>query len=216
VIAPLGPVIVGADGTLNVPFWPDVFFSVNVSVAVVPGVTLLFVVVFVSVGVALIVVLSAGLVAALPAFVCAGSLPPYVAAVLEIAFVPVGVPVPTFTAIVIALPFAPEAITVVDVHEIDAVPPPVQVQPVPVGLPFAVRLFGSVSVTVTVPDVAALPVFFGVIVYVAPDWPIVHGPLSDFVNARLGAFTVSVAVAETDVDVAPPAVTVAPSRSVID
>jgi hypothetical protein len=43
---------VGAAGTLNVPFCPDVFVSVNVSVAVVPGVTVLFVVVFVSVGVA--------------------------------------------------------------------------------------------------------------------------------------------------------------------
>jgi hypothetical protein len=164
----------------------------------------------------LIIVLSAGLVAALPAFGCAGSLPPYVAAVLEIAFVPVGVPVPTFTAIVIALPFAPAAIAVVDVHEIVLVPAPVHVHPVPVGLPFAVRLLGSVSVTVMVPVVAALPVFFGVIVYAAPDWPIVHGPLSDFVNARLGAFTVSVAVAEAVVDVTPPAVTVAPSRSVID
>ncbi len=192
------------------------FFSVNVSVAVVPGVTLVFVVVFVSVGVALIVVVSAELVAALPAFVCAGSLPPYVAAVLEIAFAPVGVPVPTFTATVMALPLAPAAITVVDVHEIDAVPAPVHIQPVPVGLPLAVRLFGSVSVTVMVPDVATLPVFFGVIVYVAPVWPIVHGPLSDFVNARLGALTVSVAVADTDVDVTPPAVTAAASRSVID
>ncbi len=208
--------IVGAAGTLNVPFWPDVFFSVNVSVAVVPGVTLLLVVVFVSVGVALTVVLSVGLVAALPAFVCAGSLPPYVAAVLEIAFVPVGVPVPTFTDTAIALPFAPAAITAVDVHEIVLVPAPVHVQPVPVGLPFAVRLLGSVSVTVMLPDVATLPVFLGVIVYAAPVWPIVHGPLSVFVNARLGAFTVSVAVADTDVDVTPPAVTVAASRSVID
>ncbi len=198
------------------PFWPDVFFSVNVSVAVVPGVTLLLVVVFVSVGVALIVVVSAELVAALPAFVCAGSLPPYAAAVFEIAFVPVGVPVPTLTETAMALPFAPAAITAVEVHEIDAVPPPVHVHPVPVGLPFAVRLLGSVSVTVMVPDVAALPVFLGVIVYVAPVWPIVHGPLSDFVNARFGAFTVSVAVAEAVVDVTPPAVTVAPSRSVID
>jgi hypothetical protein len=172
--------------------------------------------VFVSVGVALTVVVSAELVAALPAFVCAGSLPPYVAAVLEIAFVPVGVPVPTFTATVMALPFAPAAIAAVEVHEIEFVPAPVQVHPVPVGLPFAVKLLGSVSVTVIVPDVAALPVFFGVIVYVAPVWPIVHGPLSDFVNARLGAFTVSVAVAEAVVDVTPPAVTVAPSRSVID
>jgi hypothetical protein len=51
VIEPLGPVIVGAAGTLNVPFCPDVLVSVNVSVAVVPGVTVLFVVVFVSVGV---------------------------------------------------------------------------------------------------------------------------------------------------------------------
>jgi hypothetical protein len=211
VIAPLDPVIVGAAGTLNVPFWPDVFLSVNVSVAVVAGVTLVFVVVFVSVGVALIVVLSTGLVAALPAFVCAGSLPPYVAAVFEIAFVPVGVPIPTLTATVMGVPLAPEAITAVDVHEIVLVPAPVHVQPVPVGLPFAVRLLGSVSVTVTVPDVAVLPVFLGVIVYVAPDWPIVHGPLSAFVNARLGAFTVSVAVAEAVADVTPPAVTVAPS-----
>ncbi len=171
----------------------------------------MFVVVFVSVGVALTVVVSAGLVAALPAFVCAGSLPPYVAAEFEIEFVPVGVPVPTFTDTVIALPFAPEAIAVVDVQEIELVPAPVQVHPVPVGLPFAVRLLGSVSVTVMVPDVATLPVFLGVIVYVAPVWPIVHGPLSAFVNARLGAFTVSVAVAEAVTDVTPPAVTVAPS-----
>ncbi len=188
----------------------------KVSVAVVPGVTLLFIAVFVSVGVALIVVLSMGLVAALPAFVCAGSLPPYVAAVLEIALVPVGVPVPMFTETEMALPFAPAVITAVDVQEIEFVPAPVHVHPVPVGLPFAVRLLGSVSVNVMVPDVATLPVFFGVIVYDAPDWPIVHGPLSDFVNARFGAFTVSVAVADTDVDVTPPAVTVAPSRSVID
>jgi hypothetical protein len=54
-------------------------------------------------------------------------------------------------------------------------------------------------------------VFFGAIIYVAPVWPIVHGPLSVFVSARLGAFTVSVAVADTVVDVTPPAVTVAPS-----
>ncbi len=141
----------------------------KVSVAVVPGVTLLLIVVFVSVGVALIVVLSTGLVAALPAFVCAGSLPPYVAAVLEIALVPVGVPEPTFTETKMALPFAPAVITAVDVHEIEFVPAPVHVQPVPVGLPFAVRLLGSVSVTVMVPDVATLPVFLGVIVYAAPD-----------------------------------------------
>ncbi len=192
------------------------FFNVNVSVAVVPGVTLVFVVVFVSVGVALIVVLSTGLVAALPALVCAGSLPPYAAAVFEIEFVPVGVPAPTVTVTVIALPFAPAAIAVVDVHETVLAPAPVHVQPVPVGLPLAVRLFGSVSFTVMVPDVATLPVFLGVIVYVAPVWPIVHGPLSAFVNARLGAFTVSVAVAEAVTDVTPPAVTVAPSRSVID
>jgi hypothetical protein len=51
VIGPLGPVIVGADGTLNVPFWPDVFVNVNVSVAVVAGMTLLLAVAFVSVGV---------------------------------------------------------------------------------------------------------------------------------------------------------------------
>ncbi len=160
--------IVGADATLKVPFCPEVFFSVKVSVAVVPGVTLLFVVVFVNVGVALTVVLSAGLVAALPAFVCAGSLPPYVAAVFEIAFAPIGVPVPTFTGTLMELPFAPAAITVVDVQLIDAVPAPEHVHPVPVGLPFAVRLLGSVSVTVMVPDVAALPLFLGVIVYVAP------------------------------------------------
>jgi hypothetical protein len=209
-------VIVGANGTLNVPLWPEAFFSVNISVVVAPGVTLLFVVVFVSVGVALIVVLSTGLVAALPAFVWVGSLPPYVAAVFEIAFVPVGVPTPTFTEMVMALPFAPAAITALDVQLIVLVLAPVHVHPVPVGLPFAVRLLGSVSVTVMVPDVATLPVFLGVIVYVAPVWPIVHGPLSVFVNARLGAFTVSVAVADTDVDVTPPAVTVAASRSVID
>ncbi len=176
-----------------------------------PGVTLVFVVVFASVGVALTVVLSTGLVAALPAFVWVGSLPPYAAAVFEIAFVPGGVPEPTFTETVIALPFAPAAIAVVDVHEIVLVPEPVHVQPVPVGLLFAVRLLGRVSVTVMVPDVATLPVFFGVIVYVAPVWPIVHGPLSVFVNARLGAFTVSVAVADAVADVTPPAVTVAPS-----
>jgi hypothetical protein len=112
--------------------------------------------------------LSTVLVAAVPAFVCAGSPPPYTDPVLEIAFVPVGVPVPTLTATVIALPLALAAIAVVDVHVIVAVPVPVQVQPVPLGLPFAVRFAGSVSVTVIVPDVAAFPVFLGVIVYVAP------------------------------------------------
>jgi hypothetical protein len=90
--------------------------------------------------------------------------PPYTFAVFEIAFVPVGVPVPTFTGTLIAFPFAPAAITLVEVHEIVAVPLPVQVQPVPVGLPFAVRLLGNVSVTVIVPLVAIVPVFFGVIV----------------------------------------------------
>jgi hypothetical protein len=108
--------------------------------------------------------LSDGLVAALPAFVCAGSLPPYADAVFEIEFVPVGVPVPTFTATVIALPLALAAIAVLEAQLIVAVPAPMHVQPVPVGLPFALRFVGSVSVTVIVPDVAAFPVFFGVIV----------------------------------------------------
>jgi hypothetical protein len=157
-------VIVGAAGTLNFPFCPDVFVSVNVSVAVVPGVTLPFVVAFVSVGVPYTVVLSEGLVAALPAFVCVESPPPYADAVLAIAFVPVGVPVPTFTGTVIGLPLVPAAITVVDVHETVAVPLPEHVQPVPVGLPFAIRLLGNVSVSVMVPTVATTPELLGVIV----------------------------------------------------
>lgn len=166
--------IVGGAATENVPVWLDVFVSLNVSVDTTPGDTvapvgdaespLLFVAMFVKVGAALIVVLSGGLVAALPAFVCVGSPPPATDAVFVIAFVPVGVPDPTFTATVMALPFVPAAIAVLEVHVIAAVPAPVHVQPVPMGLPFAVRPFGSVSLTVIVPEVAAFPAFFGVIV----------------------------------------------------
>jgi hypothetical protein len=90
-------------------------------------------------------------------------------AVFEIALVPVGVPVPIVTGTLIALPVELAAIAVVEVHEIVDEPIPVHNHPGPPVAAPAVRLPGNVSVTVIVPDVAVVPVFFGVIVYAAPD-----------------------------------------------
>jgi hypothetical protein len=51
----------------------------------------------------------------------------------------------------------------------------VQLQFVP-EMAVGVKLAGRVSVMVTVPEVAALPLFVTVMVYVAPVWPCVKLP----------------------------------------
>ena len=58
-----------------------------------------------------------------------------------------------------------------------------QDHPVP-AIAVAVSPEGNVSVTVTVPDVAPLPLLFTVIVYVAPACPCVKFPVCDFVMLR--------------------------------
>ena len=76
------------------------------------------------------------------------------------------------------VPFAPAAITAVLVH-VTVWPAALQVQPLIVSglVKFGVMPVGSVSTTVIVPLVAAVPLLPGVSVYVAPAWPTVHGPL---------------------------------------
>ena len=67
---------------------------------------------------------------------------------------------------------------------------PVHAHPLPAMLP-NVNPVGSVSVTVTVPEVAAAPALFETVtVYVAPIWPCVKFPVCVFVMPRAGAATV--------------------------
>ena len=87
---------------------------------------------------------------------------------LLIEFVPVGVPAPIVTGTVMGLPAEPAAIAVVDVQTTLAPDDVPQLHPVPVGVDEIVRFDGSVSVTVTVPDVGTPPLFETVMVYCAP------------------------------------------------
>ena len=94
----------------------------NVSVTAALGTTFVLGTALVKVAAGLIVVWSAGLAAAVPAFVWTGSPPPNALAVLEMALTPVGVVGPTTTGTLIGAPLAPLAIDVDEVH-VMAVPP---------------------------------------------------------------------------------------------
>jgi hypothetical protein len=74
-------------------------------------------------------------------------------------------------------------------------------QPVPVS-PVAVSPAGSVSVTVTVPDVAAVPTFDTVIAYAAPVCPCVNEPACDFAIVRSGTPGTRIVVESFDVSFA--------------
>ncbi len=117
-------------------------------------------------------------------------------AVFEMALVPTAVDVPIVTGAVIALPLLAAAIAVDDV-QLRLVAPiaPVHVQPVPLGTALSVKPVGSVSVTVIVAVVAPVPLLVGVIVYCAPLWPIVHGPLLLFAIATVGVPLIVVVLA---------------------
>src|ERR1700730_17881274 len=62
----------------------------------------------------------------------------------------------------------------------------VHVQPLP-AIAVAVNPVGTVSATVTVPLVTAVPEFFTVMVYVAPVCPCVKFPVCDLVIVKSGA-----------------------------
>jgi hypothetical protein len=95
--------------------------------------------------------------------------PPKICAEFEMLLVPTAVDVPMVTGTVIALPLTPAAIAVEDVQlRLLAPIAPVHVQPVPVGTALSVKPVGSVSVTVIVAVVAAVPLLLGVIAYCAP------------------------------------------------
>lgn len=86
----------------------------------------------------------------------------------------------------------------------------VHVQPVPAAA-VPVKPDGIVSVTLTVPVVAAVPLLVTVIVKVAPICPGVKLPVWDFVIVRLGVpvgVTVAVSVAVPVVEPPPETVTV--------
>jgi hypothetical protein len=104
------------------------------------------------------------------------------------------------TTSVIALPAAPAAMLVVLVH-VAVWPEPVHVQPVPLAA-LNVRPTGSVSVTVIVPNVAAVPLLLTAIEY-EPVEPIVKLPVCVFVIASTGA-TIVVGSLADGVFAAPP------------
>jgi hypothetical protein len=89
----------------------------------------------------------------------------------------------TLTTRAIGLPAAPAAIAVVLVH-VTIAPAAAHAHPVPLPALY-VRPVGNVSVTVTVPVVAALPVLLTVIVYV-PVPPATNEPVCDFAIASTG------------------------------
>jgi hypothetical protein len=112
----------------------------------------------------------------------------------------------TLTVRVIGAAFAPALITAA-VVQVTTWPAFVHVQPVPVA-DANVRPAGSVSVTVTVPDVLTLPVLLTASVY-TPGWPTMKLPVWDFVRASAElpvTFVGSLAVGEF---VAPPPLAVA-------
>jgi hypothetical protein len=106
----------------------------------------------------------------------------------------------TLTVSVMGLPAALAAMTVVLVHVAPA-PEPVHDQPVPLAA-LKVKPAGSVSVTLIVPDVAAVPVLLTAIVYV-PVPPTVKVPVWVFVIESTGRMMVVGSVA-TGVLLAPP------------
>jgi hypothetical protein len=110
-----------------------------------------------------------------------------------------GAPV-ALTTSAIALPAAPAAIDVVLVH-VAVCAAPLHVQPVPLAA-LNVRPVGSVSVTVIVPEVAAVPLLLTTIEY-EPVEPIVKLPVCVFTTASCGASTV-VGSLEDGVFAAPP------------
>ena len=89
----------------------------------------------------------------------------------------------TFTVSAIGLPDAPAAIDALEV-QVAVCPEPLQVQPVPLAA-LKVNPGGSVSTTVSVPDVAAVPVLLTAIVYV-PVQPMLKLPVCDFAIASTG------------------------------
>jgi hypothetical protein len=117
-------------------------------------------------------------------------------AVFEIALAPTAVAAPIVTGTVMTLPLLAAAIAVEDVQlKLLAPIAPVQVQAVPLGTALRVNPMGNVSVTVIVAVVAPVPLLLGVIVYCAPLWPMVHGPLLVFVIATVGTPLIVVVLA---------------------
>jgi hypothetical protein len=112
---------------------------------------------------------------------------------------------PTLTVSVIGFPAAAAAMLVVLVH-VALWPEPLQIQPVPLAA-LNVKPAGSVSVTVIVPEVAAVPVLLTAIAYV-PVAPIVNVPVCVFAIASVGLSTVVGSVA-VGVLAAPPPLTLA-------
>jgi hypothetical protein len=106
----------------------------------------------------------------------------------------------TLTVSLMGLAFAPGAMLAAVVH-VALDPAPLQLQPAPAAAP-NVNPAGSASVTVSVPDVAAVPALLTVIEYV-PVEPIVKLPVWVLAIARTGETTAVGSVA-TGVFVAPP------------
>jgi hypothetical protein len=107
----------------------------------------------------------------------------------------------TFTISAIGVPAAPAAIAVALVH-VTVCPAALHVHPVPFAA-LNVSPAGSVSVTVTVPDVATFPELPIAIVYV-PLWPAPNDPMCDLAIASTGVPASVVGSVAVDVLTAPP------------
>jgi hypothetical protein len=107
----------------------------------------------------------------------------------------------TFTISAIGVPAAPAAIAVALVH-VTVCPAALHVHPVPFAA-LNVSPAGSVSVTVTVPDVATFPELPIAIVYV-PLWPAPNDPMCDLAIASTGVPASVVGSVAVGMLVAPP------------
>ncbi len=107
---------------------------------------------------------------------------------------------------VIGVLAAPAAMTVALV-QVTVCPAALHVQPAPVAA-LNVRPVGSVSATVTVPDVVTFPVLLTAIVYV-PVCPVANDPVCDLAIARAGLPTSVVGSVAVGVSAAPPPLAVA-------